>query len=66
MPVGEVAGIIQRSNQEIVVSMAEEDQKALHSRQLSTKSVSCPAFPSQSLGHVVSNDQSLSMIKAFR
>ena len=40
MPVGEVVAIIQRSNQEIVVSVAEEDQKALQSRQLSTKSVS--------------------------
>ena len=40
MPVGEVVAIMQRSNQEIVVSMAEEDQKALQSRQLSTKSVS--------------------------
>ena len=43
VPVGQVAAIIQRSSQEIVVSMAEEDQKALLSRQLTPKSVS-PAF----------------------
>ena len=39
VPVGEVVGIIQRSSQDMVVSMADEDQKALQSRQLTTRSV---------------------------
>ena len=41
MPVGEVVGIIQRSSQDMVVSITEEDTKALQSRQLTTRSVSC-------------------------
>ncbi len=39
MPVGEVVGIIQRSSQDMVVSMADEDRKALQSRQLTSRSV---------------------------
>ena len=39
MPVGSVVGIIQRANQDMVVSMAEEDQKAVQSRQATSKSV---------------------------
>ena len=39
MPVGVVVGIMQRSNQEIVVSMADEDHKALQSQQATSKSV---------------------------
>ncbi len=41
MPVGEVVGIIQRASQDMVVSITEEDTKALQSRQLTTRSVSC-------------------------
>ena len=41
MPEGEVVGIIQRSSQDMVVSITEEDTKALQSRQLTTRSVSC-------------------------
>ena len=40
MPVGEVVGIIQRSSQDMVVSITDEDTKALQSRQLTTRSVS--------------------------
>lgn len=40
MPVGEVVGVIQRSSQDMVVSITDEDTKALQSRQLTTRSVS--------------------------
>ena len=37
---GEVVAVVGRSNQDIVVSLAEEDQKAMQHRQSSTRSVS--------------------------
>ena len=41
MAVGEVVGIVQRSSQDMVVSITDEDTKALQSRQLTNRSVSC-------------------------
>ena len=41
LPVGEVVGIIQRASQDMVVSITDEDTKALQGRQLTTRSVSC-------------------------
>lgn len=40
LPVGEVVGIIQRANQDVVVSIAEEDQKTIQSQQAVSRSVS--------------------------
>lgn len=40
VPMGEVVSVLGRSNQDIVVSMAEEDQKAMQQRQQTSRSVS--------------------------
>lgn len=47
MPVGAVVAVVGRSNQDIVVSLAEEDQKAMQHRQSSTRSVSSTAALTQ-------------------
>ena len=39
VPLGEVVAVVGRSNQDIVVSLAEEDQKAMQQRQQTNRSV---------------------------
>ncbi|DBA71011.1 TPA: hypothetical protein ACH3X2_011442 [Trebouxia sp. C0005] len=45
MPVGEVVSIIHRSSQDMVVSITDEDTKALQSRQLTTRSEAVICVP---------------------
>lgn len=42
VPMGEVVAVVGRSNQDIVVSLAEEDQKAMQQRQQTNRSVRLP------------------------
>ena len=42
VPMGEVVAVVGRSNQDIVVSLAEEDQKAIQQRQQTNRSVRLP------------------------
>ena len=49
VPLGEVVAVVGRSNQDIVVSLAEEDQKAMQQRQQTNRSVSCLCDPDPTL-----------------
>ena len=49
VPLGEVVAVVGRSNQDIVVSLAEEDQKAMQQRQQTNRSVSCVCDPAPTL-----------------
>lgn len=55
VPVGEVVGIIKRSGQDMVVSIADEDSKALQSRQLTSRSVSASLSLTSSISSIVTN-----------
>ena len=55
VPVGEVVGIIKRSGKDMVVSIADEDSKALQSRQLTSRSVSASPSRTSSVSSIVIN-----------